>query len=50
VLAQQFRQVMLIDGHPALAEQFYFGLVVVDADNLVADLRKTDSGNESDVT
>ena len=49
VLAEQFRQVLLVDRHAAFVEHFDLCLVVVDADDSVADLSKTDCGDESDV-
>jgi hypothetical protein len=43
-------QMALEDGHTAFAQGLHFGFVLVHADDLVADLGKTDSSYESDVS
>ena len=50
VLGQQLRQVLLEDGHAAVAELIHLGFVVVHADHAVADLGKTRSRHKSHVT
>jgi hypothetical protein len=50
MFGEQFRQMMLEDGDPALAERLHLGLVVVHTDDLVADFGKTNGRNKSDIS
>jgi len=48
--SEKLGQMALEDGHAAIAEGLHFGFVLVHAEDLVADLGKTDSSYESDVS
>ena len=50
MLGQQLRKVLFIDRDAAFAKEFYLGLIVIHAGNLVAHLRKADRCNESDIS
>jgi hypothetical protein len=39
-----------VDGHFALLERLYFSWIVIDADNVVADVGKAGAGDETDIT
>jgi hypothetical protein len=47
---EKLRQMALEDRHAAFAQGIHLGFIVVHADDLVANLGKTDGSHESDVT
>ena len=50
VLLQQLRQMLLKDGHTALAELLDPGFIVVDANDIVTHVSKTGGRHETDVS
>ena len=45
-----FFQARLVNGDAACLECFYFPRIVVDANDIVADIGKTSAGDEADIT
>ena len=50
VLGEELGEVFFVDGNFAFAEGAYLGLVIVDADDLVADFSKADGRYQADVS
>ena len=50
VLGQQLRQVLLKNGHAALAELLHPGFIIIDADHLVAHVGKTGCRNQPNIS